>query len=131
MAIRKNGVKIDSSWFNSLQSQIDELRGAGESFDVTGGQTATALEGLVFDGSIKSSVMMRYEIAGPDVMSNGNLALQYSSGAWRSIDAGAIGEAHGLEFSMETTGSEGALSVAAPGLTGAYTLKLTWSTFDA
>lgn len=82
--------------------------------DFTDGQSATNLTGETADGTVYTSVVYEYEvIRGTTIMSTGKLALHYKNSTWGVVDGGYEGNAHGLSFSVQQTGTSAQLRLAA------------------
>lgn len=73
-------------------------------FAVTDGQAATNITGETIDSAVYKSAVFYFEIArGTTVFSNGWIGLQFINGAWRILEGGNVGEAHGVTWSFSGT----------------------------
>lgn len=96
-------------------------------YSATSGQSATALSGQTFDGSVYSSVDIEAEIQqGTTIFSKYAFSLLYLSTAWQLVNRSTIdvGVSHGLTFSITQATTIATLRVAESGL-GNATIKLT------
>lgn len=95
-----------------------EAQAVQTDFDITAGQSATALAGYEFDGDEVTSQILVYEvIRGTTIHAIGTLKCFFKNGTWVFSDSydEPAGNLHGLTWSFDQTGNVGALEVAANG----------------
>lgn len=101
-------VKGDGSGFEFRDSNTLDTQ---TSHDVLNNTSDQVLSGESYDGLVVSSMLMEVEIRrGTTVAANVPIAMQYLNSTWRVIVGGALtGEAHGVTFNVNQTGTTGQL----------------------
>lgn len=101
-------VKGDGSGFEFRDSNTLDTQ---TSHDVLNNTANQVLTDESYDGLVVSSMLMEVEIRrGTTVAANLPIAMQYLNSTWRVIAGGALtGEAHGVTFNVNQTGTTGQL----------------------